>query len=128
MKKLTFFLFLIIVISLSAQQNNDTVSVDLVLHPGYNWISFPRVEVNDHRPADVVKVLQSIHPFPDFMFLKGLPDRSPIPVFTSFDMSCFAGNLISLENTRGYKLELPKDPRGSKSYILEMQGNLPDPL
>ena len=46
-------------------------SEEKVLHPGWNWESFPRLKRVGNNPVDAVSVLENIEPFPTYLEFQG---------------------------------------------------------
>jgi len=75
-------------------------SEEKVLHPGWNWESFPRLKRVGNNPVDAVSVLENIEPFPteiQFLGENGYLEYS-------LEYSWVHHELYDIVSTSGYKL------------------------
>ncbi len=104
--------------------NDHCFNEQAVYTPGYNWISFPKLDRPNDDPVDAQTLLSGIDPFPDNLTLWGLPPQSQDKNYKRYFDQTWSGNLNTVQSTRGYKLELPDE---SSSYTLDMTGTRLDP-
>lgn len=76
-------------------------SEEKVLHPGWNWESFPRLMRVGNNPVDAVSVLENIDPFPTEIQFLGENGYLEYSLEYGWD---FTGELYDIVSTSGYKL------------------------
>lgn len=91
----------------SVRSDIDTIDTkSLTLHPGWNWISFPRLdrEGNGTYPAD--SVLMKIIPFPTSLQMAHRDPESQQFIYKTYDnINGWSGLLADVKSSLGYKLE-----------------------
>jgi len=114
--------------SLSYQNTSITDTVDtynLKINPGWNWISFPRLDRQNGDPL-AQPLMQSIDPFPTYLKMENRPlqDANPPTYDITYDLQIgWSGELTTVKSTFGYKLETTYE---DISY-LPMTGTVLDP-
>ena len=78
------------------------------VQPGWNWLSFPRLERDyiNNDPVDAQTFLeQNIIPFPEYLEIKNLPPGGDDEQFLFYLYNNWIGNLDEIYSDRGYKLQ-----------------------
>jgi hypothetical protein len=83
----------------------DCAPENIYLKPGWNWLSFPRLERTWDNPVDAIGVLEDINPFPGQINFLGINN----PTGQGVSLSYYSGqwisnNLDKIRSSLGYKL------------------------
>jgi len=91
--------------NLAIRDNVSTTSSYGTLKPGWNWLSFPRLERTGDNPVDAIGVLENINPFPGQIDFLGITNSSGAGVsLTYFGGTWINNNLSTIQSSLGYKL------------------------
>ena len=83
----------------------DCAPEHIYLKPGWNWLSFPRLERMGNNPVDAIGVLENITPFPGQIDFLGITNSSGAGVsLTYFGGTWINNNLSTIQSSLGYKL------------------------
>jgi len=104
---------------------DTTDTYHLTIHPGWNWISFPRLDRDINDPVPSQPVLENITLFPSYLQMLGYPlqQNDPPQLDITYQNQNWSGQLNDIISTFGYKLETNNE---SISY-LPMTGSILDP-
>lgn len=89
--------------------------------PGWNWLSFPRMERYRNEPFDVITLLERIDPWPpDNLYMEYLDLESGLlTISNSFGLWNPNNTLYDLKSSEGYKLHYQKN---TPTFDIRMEG------
>ena len=107
--------------------DSDSSSLTIMLHRGWNWISFPTAGCDRNKPTRVYDLFKDMDTWPpDLLYLEYTSPGGPI-MFNSYNALCGweqMGVLTEIFGDRGYKLLIY--PRERDSVTLKLAGKLTD--
>ena len=79
--------------------------------PGWNWLSFPRLERYKDEPFDAIPLLERIDPWPpNYLEMEYKPSNISLSIFFDIEEGWnTSGQLTQVKSTLGYKLKYIKD-------------------
>ena len=73
--------------------------------PGWNWLSFPRLERTEDNTVDAIGVLENINPFPSQINFLGITNSSGQGVSLTYNTGTWTNyGLSKIRSSLGYKL------------------------